>query len=367
MKLRRFLFLLPLAVLAAVLLTLPRVFRPPEDVPGLHGNDRTLLRIWLLNSPGGAQSWLTKQLHAWEKQHPGVTTYLRSVSPEEAQSPGAILPDVILHMPGDLTAPQALLQPLSCPDGIRQELLRCGRWQGGQLGLPLCWSAWVLAVDSALEPGTALTPAPTTLLGKPAATAVPSTAPGFPLAAAAAADCPLQSPGGAALFALQLLLPPDERPPLPHDLAQKPPQAVYADWQARRCASVMLTTGQATAFTSLVSGGKGFPFRILVPEEVITDQVWLAGLTVGAPPEAASLLAFLTAQEAQQALPAQGLHTVRDDTTLYTTGYSAEVEQAAGTGLSAVNAYLPAQAVQEAAWQSLQGTAGFAEALLPLL
>lgn len=367
MKLRRFLILIPLGLLAALLLALPRAFRTPQPVPGLTGNGRTLLRIWITSSPGGAQSWLTQQLRAWEKQHPGVTTYLRAVSPEEAQSPGAVLPDVMLHMPGDLTAPEALLQPLDSPDGLREELLRCGRWRGEQLSLPLCWGAWVLAVDSALEPGTALTPAPTTLLGRPAATASPTSAPGYPLAAASASACPLQSPGAAALLSLQLLLPPGERPPFPDDLAQKTPADVYADWQGRRCASAMLTTGQVTAFTSLVSGGKGFPFRVLVPEEIVTDQVWLASLTADAPLEAASLLAFLTGAEAQQALAAQGLHTVRDDLTLYAAGFSAEVEQAAGTGLSAVNAFLPAQDVQSAAWQSLQGTLDFTSALLPLL
>ncbi|MBQ7848151.1 MAG: hypothetical protein IJ343_00305 [Clostridia bacterium] len=367
MKLRRVLVLIPLAVTVAVLLALPRVLRAPEPVPGLEGGDRTLLRIWLMGSPGGAQSWLTQQLRRWEKQHPCVTTYLRAVAPEEAQSPEAVLPDMILYMPGDLNNPAGGLQPLACPDGLREELLRCGRWQGEQLGLPLCWGAWVLAVDSALEPGTALTPAPTTLLGKPAATSSPTASPGYPLAAAAAADCPIQSPGGMALFSLQLLLPPGERPPFPDDLAQKTSASVYADWQARRCASAMLTTGQATAFTALVSGGKGFPFRILVPEEIVTDQVWLASLTADAPAEAASLLAFLTGPEAQQALAAQGLHTVRDDMTLYTAGFSARVEQAAGTGLSAVNAYLPAPSVHSAAWQSLQGTIRFSQALLPLL
>ena len=367
MKLRRVLILIPLALIVLLLLILPGVLRTQEPIPGLTGSDRTLLRIWLMGSPGGGQSWLTQQLHAWEKQHPGVTTYLRTVSPEEVQSSEAVLPDVLLYMPGDITEPGSLLQPLTCPDGLREELLRCGRWRGEQLGLPLCWGAWVLAVDSALEPGTALTPAPTTLLGKPAATASPTAAPGYPLTAAAGAECPLQSPGGAALFALQLLLPPGERPPFPEDLAQKSPAEVYADWQARRCASAMLTTGQATAFTSLVSGGKGFPFRILVPEEIVTDQVWLASLTADAPPEAASLLAFLTGRDAQEALAAQGLHTVRDDMRLYAAGFSAQVEQAAGTGLSAVNAYLPAGDVHSAAWQSLQGTLEFTSALLPLM
>lgn len=367
MKLRRMLFLLPLSLMVFLFLALPSAMRSPDTVPGLEEHSRTLLRIWITSAPGGAQNWLTQQLRTWEKQQPGVMTYLRTVSPEEAASPDAVMPDIILHMPGDLSDPGSLLTPLDCPDGLRDELLRCGRWRNQQTGLPLCWGAWVLAVDSALEPGTAVTPAPTTLLGRPAATHAPTSPPAYPLAAASAAACPLQSPGGAALLALQCTLSRNERPPLPDNLAQLSPTAVYAAWQARSCASAMLTTGQMTAFSSLVSGGKGFPFRVIVPDEVITDQVWLAGITADAPPEAAELLAFLISPDAQQALVSQGLHTVRDDLTLYTSGFSAQVEYAAVAGLAAVNAYLLPEQVHQAAWQSLQGTLDFTEALLPLL
>ena len=366
--LRRILIPAALAVLALLFFTLPAVLRTPERIPGLEAQDRTLLRIWIAGSPGGGQAWLTSQLRKWEKQHPGVMTYLRSVSAEEALAPQAVLPDVILYMPGDFTAPQELFTPLTGAASIREELLRCGRWRGAQYGLPLCWGAWVMAIDSALEPGSAVTPAPTTLLGRPAATQPPSDEPqAYPLEAACKAECPLQSPGGTALFALQCLLSPEERPALPESFAQQSAAEVYAAFQARRCATAMLTTGQATAFSSLVSGGKGFPFRIMVPGEIVTDQVWLASLTEGAPPEAAKLLAFLTGEEAQQAMTAQGLHTVRDDQHLYAAGFSCEVEQAADRALSAVNAYLPQVEAASAAWQAFQGQIGFSQALLPLL
>lgn len=362
-----------LRVLAAVLLTillmmaLPGVLRHRPGVAGLQEASRELLRIWIVSSPGGGQAWLTQQLRAWEKQQPGVMTYLRTVAPEECFSPDAVLPDVILYMPGDFTAPETLFTPLSGSLTAREPLLRCGRWQWAQYGLPLCWGAWVLAIDSALEPGTAVTPAPTTLLGRPSATAAPSAAPGYLLEAVSAAGCALQSPGGAALLSLQCLLPQTERPPLPDNIAQLTPAEVYAAFQARKCATAMLTTGQATAFTSLVSAGKGFPFRILVPGEIITDQVWLASIPRDAAPGAAALLTYLTGTDAQQALTAQGLHTVRDDLRLYAAGFSAEVEQAAACALSAMNAYLPSQEVHSAAWQALQGTMNFSEALLPLL
>jgi len=342
------------------------------DIPGLTASERVLLRIWVVDAPGGASAWLKGQLRQFEKQHPGVSTYLRTVSPEELTTPDTLLPDVVLYQPGNITNPETRFLPLSGEmtdrDGLLQEeLLRCGRWRGQQYGLPLCWGAWVLAIDSALEPGSAVTPAPTTLLGKPAATSTAGATPepGYPLDAAAKAECALQSPGGAALFTLGLLL--EERPPLPEGFGTLSSADVYASFQKRQCATALLTTGQMTAFAGLVSGGSGFPFRTMVADEVITDQVWLASVTADAPQEAALLLSYLVSREAQKTLSAQGLHTVRNDLTLYAQGMSAQVEAAAHRGLSAVNAYLPAADVQSAAWQFFQRRLTLSEALLPLL
>ena len=353
--------------------SVPRLLTRDADIPGLTAEDRVLLRIWAVDSPGGAQAWLKAQLRQFEKQHPGVSTWLRTVSAEELANPDAILPDVVFYMPGDLTNPQDLFLPLTGDMAaresgpLREELLRCGRWQGVQYGLPVCWSAWVLAIDSALEPGTALTPAPTTLLGRPAATASASASPtpGYPLSAAAQADCALQSPGGAALFMLSLLL--EDIPALPEGFGSLTPTEVYAAFQKRQCATAMLTTGQTTAFSGIVSGGSGFPFRIMTADEVITDQVFLASVTADAPREAALLLSHLASTDAQKALSAQALHTVRDDLTLYASGMSAEVEKAARHSLSAINAYISAQEVLSAAWQAFTGRLTLSEALLMLL
>lgn len=342
------------------------------SIPGLEGKQRRLLRIWVVDAPGGGMSWLRGQLRTFEKQHAGVSTYLRQVSRDEMKAEDAVLPDIVLYMPGDLSAPEGML-PIMGEDVargkgvLREELLRCGRWQGQQYGLPLCWGGWVLAIDSALEPGAAVTPAPTTLLGKPAAEtdAAATPEPGYPLAAVQTVECALQSPGGAALFTLGLLL--EEHPPLPEDFAVQPADAVYAAFQRRQCATAMLTTGQATAFSSLVSGGGGFPFRLMAADEVITDQVWLAGIMENAPQEAALLLGHLTGTEAQQDLSAQGLHTVRRDMMLYSAGMSARFERASQRALTAINAFTGEDAVRSAAWQYFQGNCTLTEALMPLL
>ena len=341
-------------------------------LPSLTTKERKLLRIWTINAPGGGQAWLKSQLRLFEKQHPGVSTYLRTVSAEELAHPDSVLPDVILYMPGDVTEPAAHFLPLSgemtARDGLlREELLRCGRWRGTQYGLPLCWGTWVLAIDSALEPGSAATPAPTTLLGRPAATADASATPepGYPLEAARQADCALQSPGGAALFTLGLLL--EEHPPLPESLGTLTSGEVYAAFQRRQCATAMLTTGQAIAFAGLTSGGSGFPHRIMAADEVITDQVWLASVTSDAPPEAALLLAWRTSADAQKSLSCQGLQTVRRDVLLYAAGPSSKVESAARQSLSAINAYIAAEEVHSAAWQFFTDRITLNDALLPLM
>lgn len=341
-------------------------------LPSLTAKERTLLRIWVVNAPGGGQAWLKSQLRQFERQHPGISTYLRTVSTAELSVPDTVLPDVVLYMPGDVSDPSAHFLPLSgdmpAQDGLlREELLRCGRWRNVQYGLPLCWATWVLGVDSALEPGSAMTPAPTTLLGRPAATADAASTPepGYPLAAVMQTECALQSPGGAALFTLGVLL--DERPPLTENFGTLTPSEVYAAFQKRQCATAMLTTGQAIAFASLTGGGSGFPHRIMAPDEVITDQVWLASITGNAAPESALLLSHLASSDPQKALSAQGLHTARRDMTLYAAGLSARIETAARKSLSAVNAYIPMDQVHSAAWQFFTGRLTLDEALLPLM
>lgn len=365
--------LLPLISLLLIIFiwAVPHLLKS-QKIPGLTGNDRVLLRIWTVNSPGSGQTWLKKQLHAFERANPGISTYLRSVTAEELVNPDAILPDVILYMPGDVLHPDELFLPLSgampARDGLmREELLRAGRWQNQQYGLPLCWGGWILAIDGAFEPSAACTPAPTTLLGRPAATSEEqaATEPPYPLEAVLEAASALQAPQGAALFTLPLLL--EQLPPLPKDFASLTSNEVYAAFQQRLCASALLTTGQATAFSSLTAGGGGFSHRIITPKEIITDQVYLASVTKGAEPTAALLLSFLTSADAQQALFSQGLHTARNDLMLYPAGMPAKVEQASHCSLAAINAFIPASEVHTAAWTYFQGSITLDEALLPLM
>ena len=367
MKLRRALLCLAALLLAAALgwLLLHTAVHSPAALSG--GQERTLLRIWTVSAVGGGESWLKEQLRLFERKHPGVMTYLRAVSPDELTNPEAVLPDLVLYTPGTFAAPEEYFAPLAAPGALREPLLRCGRWKGQQYGLPLCWGGYVLCIDGALEPEGASTPAPTTLLGRPAATPEASASPqSYPYEAAMAAAVPLAAPGGCGTLALCCLLEQSLRPPLPEGFAS--PAEVYAAFRSRSCASAVLTTGQLTALTSLASSGKGFAYRVMVPGQVITDQIWLGSVIRGAEDSAApELLAFLTGREAQQGLSSQGLYPALSGLTLYFSGAEGAIEAAAARSLTAVNAYVSPADVCAAGWQVYTGQTGLSEALLPLL
>lgn len=331
-------YLLSLAAFGAVAVLL--LSHQPMAIPGLSGDARTLLRVWLIHAPGGAAKWVDAQMSAYERLHPGTLVYLRQVSPEELMAPEAILPDIVLFMPSDVQAPKALFSPLTSDAPLFAGLLSGAQRQGETYALPLCWGAWALAVDAAYDDQLAATPAPTTLLGHPAATVSPEeTAAPFPLEKANAADCPLLSPGGCALSALREIFANQALPRLTADFAQLAPDAVYQRFRARQCASAMLTTGQLTAFSDLTSAGNGFPFRVMTAKTVATEQVLLGALCLNAQADAAEFLSFLSSRGAQEQLARQGLFSVREDLALYSAGWAAEIEQAARREITMLDAF----------------------------
>lgn len=322
-----------------------------RPIAGLLGDNRTLLRVWMLHSPGGAARWVETQLSAYERRHPGVLIYLRQVSADELTAEETLLPDVVLYRPGDVPDPDGLFLPISGDAPIFAGLLSGGR----QVAYPLCWGAWVLAVDSAYDHQTAATPAPTTLLGRPSSTLSPEQTPAlFPLEKANAADCPLLSPGGCALYALREIFANQAYPRWTDDFAQLPSDAVYQRFRERKCASAMLTTGQVVAFSGLTSAGKGFPFRVMVGRTVTTEQVLLSSICAGAQDGAADLLSFLVSRGAQEQLVHQGLFSVREDLALYPSGWAVEVEQAARRGITMPDAFQSDEALRQKAWQDFR-------------
>ena len=342
MKLRPWLVLAALALTAAIVHAGIHAMPEQESLPGRGTARRELVRVWIVSQPGGGEKWLKECIRAWEKTRPGATVYLRSVSAGELVSPNAVLPDLVLYTPGTVPRPQDCFSVLTGFAGLREPLLRAGRWQGEQYGLPLCYGAYALVMDAAGQP-----PAPTTLLGRPAATSLPTQAPSLPDAVLA--------PAGCSLFALGSL----------HAALTEQPAAspadVYTRFLAGREQAAMLTTGQITALDGSLA------ISVITPEEIVTDQVWFASLCPDAGEGASSLVRFLTSLEGQRRLSAQGLHTVREDLRLYVSGTSAAIESAAGVALTAINAYIPAADVQAAAWQYFTGREELSAALLPLI
>lgn len=360
--------LCPIALLLIAALLLLPLPKNTDVLPGTRAPQRQLIRVWTLSSIGGGQAWLKAALRTYEQQHPGVMTYLRQARAEELTAEGAVLPDLLLYMPGDLTD-GSLLLPLTGQLNADEALLRCGRWRGDQVGLPLCWAGYALAVSATLEPGSAVTPAPTTLLGRPAATPAPNATatPGYPAEAARAASEALQCPRGAGFFTLALLLDEASRPPLPEGFGTQDSAEVYRRYRTGLCASALLTSGQAVALDALITEGSAPATRYLVPEEVITDQVWLGSIVTGAGEGTAELLAHLASSEAQRLLSSQGLQPACRTLRLYAAGLPAAISRAADHALTALNAFVSAEDTAQAAWQVYQGTMTLSDALLPLI
>ena len=176
----------------------------------------------------------------------------------------------------------------------------------------------------------------------------------FPLEKADAANCPLLSPGGCALYALREIFANQAYPRWTDDFAQLPSDTVYQRFRERKCASAMLTTGQVVAFSGLTSAGKGFPFRVMVGRTVTTEQVLLSSICAGAQDGAADLLSFLVSRGAQEQLMHQGLFSVREDLALYPSGWAAEVEQAARRAIVMPDAFQSDEALRQKAWQDFR-------------
>lgn len=126
--------------------------RQNRPIAGLSGDNRTLLRVWMLHSPGGAARWVETQLSAYERQHPGVLIYLRQVSADELTAEETLLPDVVLYRPGDITDPDGLFLPISGDAPIFAGLLSDGgRWRIRFAGARGCWR-WIRRMIRKLPP-----------------------------------------------------------------------------------------------------------------------------------------------------------------------------------------------------------------------
>lgn len=114
-----------------------------RPIAGLSGDNRTLLRVWMLHSPGGAARWVETQLSAYERQHPGVLIYLRQVSADELTAEETLLPDVVLYRPDD-AAGSPIINAFA---GADARAVSAG--EGGRGKLSAAFPRWMRAVRPA--------------------------------------------------------------------------------------------------------------------------------------------------------------------------------------------------------------------------
>ena len=313
-------------------------------LPGSAGKRRVILRVWDVDGPTGSSAWLRAQCAAFEKALPGITVYLRSVPAEECLAPDAVLPDVVCFADGTFTAPEALLSPLSGMEAVEERFLQSGRWQGKQYALPLAAEGWVLAVREEYLPEPVHTPAPTSLLGRAAASPQPAEEALPPLDTLRRKPLPLAA-RGQGLFALCAWL---GASPLALPEASMTQEAVLAALTRGEAAAALLTTGQWAKLEETTAREQRAAYQPWAPAEMLAPRMLYAGLTAGAQPEAAALLSYLISETAQRELAQRFLFSVRENLALYFASPWAELESAMGRGYP-VNAFLPRERVENAA------------------
>lgn len=331
------------------------------SLPGTGERQRVILRVWDVDGPTGSSAWLRAQCAAFEKTLPGLTVYLRSVPAEECFAPETVLPDVICFADGTFTAPEQLFAPLYGVEGVAERFLQSGRWQGEQYAAPLAAEGWILAVGENYLNAPVQTPAPTTLLGRAAATptAAQETPPveklreqAFPLAAR-----------GQGLFALCAWLGPQPLP-LP-ELSMSQAETMNALTRGE-AASALLSTGQWAKVSEMIAQGQCAGFQPWTPPEALAPRMLYAGLTRQAQPEAAALLSYLLSEQAQQGLAQRYLFSVREDTLLYFASPWSELESSMRRSGCPVNGFWPRERVENAAWAAYQGAVDWETALAEL-
>ncbi len=118
---------------------------------------RTLV-VWVTSWQPEDRSLLSGLCTAFEKQCPGLRIYLRRADAEELYAPEAVLPDVVLHAPGEILAPEKVLRPLAAPDGYPENAVWSGMHGGTLYALPLWYSPNVLCLPPGWQQGESAAP-----------------------------------------------------------------------------------------------------------------------------------------------------------------------------------------------------------------
>ena len=277
--------------------------------------DRQLITVWIRSDTLSPSSWLRAQAAAYQKAHPGVNIWLRTVTSADmqllSQNFDEAAPDILLFSAGESISPTWFEDLDSLP--ALGSKAKSGLHDQRQLAAPLCMAGYALVQQTQDAP---VTPAPTSLFGvtptpQPSTTAAPVTRESWP--ATLAADDQL----GAGLLSL----------------IQAPIGARLMDSQSLQTAFLrgdvpcaLLNTMQARA---LQAQGKGMTLLCAAPA---TDLVLFGGVMQQSQPAAKNFLSYLICEPAQQALGSHGLFSVRKDIHLY--GANTPILQAVESALA---------------------------------
>ncbi|MBR2923795.1 MAG: hypothetical protein IKC28_02090 [Clostridia bacterium] len=109
---------------------------------------RTMV-VWVTSWMEEDRKLIASLCTAFEKQRPGLRIYLRRADAQELSAPDAVLPDVVLHVTGDISSPTDGLMPMALPEEMQSGRAASGCCQGRQYGIPLWYSPMVFSVPKA--------------------------------------------------------------------------------------------------------------------------------------------------------------------------------------------------------------------------
>lgn len=109
---------------------------------------RTMV-VWVTSWMEEDRKLIASLCTAFEKQQPGLRIYLRRADAQELSVPDAVLPDVVLHVTGDISSPTDGLISITLPAEMQNGTAASGCFQGRQYGIPLWYSPMVFSVPKA--------------------------------------------------------------------------------------------------------------------------------------------------------------------------------------------------------------------------
>ncbi|GHV25852.1 hypothetical protein FACS18948_0200 [Clostridia bacterium] len=255
-----------------------------------------VVRVWVCQDLRSSfNSWLSKQIAAFEKANKSVNVRVMNVRPNEWEREGVVLPDVLLFSCGTMNDPENWLIPFGQTDLFQAEALRSARWMGEQYALPVAMGGYAVMYNDSIFPlGSELTnPASVKKQPRYALHASGSSALAALLGWADGVD---------AVRSLKL----------PNNFGTATNDQVYAAFTAGNIGAIVTPVDYVRKFAAREAAGKGFTYHVETPLSGFNDQlIYIArmdnGTVAARQAMADKLVWYLTSKSSQDALPQYGL------------------------------------------------------------